>query len=242
MMRTLLSASLFCSTALLSTMASAVVDMKDKDLSPVSVHPWSGFYAGVNVGLIQHTLSITDNQAVTFNATIQQITNPSFSGGFQLGYRRQLNPSHIAPVLGLEFEMNFTDSSFNTLYGSPSALYQLNTHNKLSNVELVQLIGGVAVDQALFFLTAGLSISKVSGSMVNTDGAPFFESVNLDKTSAGGALGVGVEYALNEHFSARIKVDAIGANAYTAMDEMGNTYQIANHSILGTVGLNYQFG
>lgn len=207
-----------------------------------SQHNWSGFYAGANIGIIKHTLSVTDNQAASFYATIDQITNPKLSGGLQLGYRRQLNPQRVSAVYGLEFSANFSNASFSSIYGSTSALYQLQAKNELNNLQLLQLVGGIAVERTLFFIAAGLSSTHVSGSLVNMDGVPFFETLTLNKTSIGWALGAGVEYALTTKLSARFKVDVLEANAYTAYDDVGNSYQIASSNVQGVVGVNYKFG
>jgi outer membrane immunogenic protein len=238
-----LAASLFVSISLLSSAAFAQISFKDEAI-PFAVtapHDWTGFYAGLNAGAVRHTLSITDNQATTFNATIQEVSNPQFTGGFQLGYRRQLDLTKASGIYGLEFSANFSNATFNKEYGSAFALYQLSAENTLLNVCLLQLVGGIAADKALLFLTAGLSWTNLSGSMSSQTSVPFFNSFNVDKKALGTTVGAGFEYAFNEKISARLKVDAVTPNTYTTYNNVGDAFQISNSIVQGTFGVNYQF-
>ena len=233
--------TLFLSTVLFSTGIFANAPMKDEAIVNMPYH-WTGFYAGINAGFVRHSMSITDNQAVTFNATIEQKLNPKLTGGLQAGYRYQLLPSQISGVFGIEISDNFSDASFHKIYGSPTALYQLNSENTLKNLLLLQAISGIAVDRTFIFLALGLSWVNVSGSVVNTDGVPFFNSFDVSKEQIGGALGGGVEYAFNDKFSLRFKVDVILSDAFTSLDNAGNSYQVSNNILQGSFGLNYKFG
>lgn len=231
--------SLLISSLLVSPLATAGGVGKDDAL--LAAYNWSGFYIGANAGLIKHTMNITDNQANTFNATIEQTTNPKFGAGLQVGYRRQLAPMPTSGVFGLELSTVFTDASFNKEYGSPYALYQLSSYHKLKNTTLVQLIGGIAADRTYVFLAAGLAWTDVSGATINTDGVPFFNAFDVSKKQWGTALGCGIEYGLSEHLSARFKVDVIAGDAYSVWDNSANSYQVNNHIVQGTLGINYKF-
>ena len=236
--------SLFVSSSLLAFASVAHASLKDEIISARASVPynWSGFYAGFNAGVVKHTMNVTDIQATTFNATIQEISNPNFSGGLQAGYRRQLDLTKAFGVYGLEFSTNFSSATFNQEYGSPYALYQLNAENELKNVYLLQLIGGIAADKALLFFAAGLSWTNITGSMTTTDGVPFSTSFNASKQAFGTAVGGGVEYAFTKTMSARLKLDVITPNAYLAFDDLGNDFQISNNIVQSTVGVNYKFG
>jgi outer membrane immunogenic protein len=235
-----LAASLFVSLASLSSSTYAHNVYKD---APVALAPynWTGFYAGVNLGFVNHTLDITDNNATSFLATIQQVSNPYFTGGFQLGYRRQLDLTHVAGVYGLEFGANFSDASYNKEYGSPFALYQLTTKNNLKDALMLQIIGGIAADRTLLFIAGGLSWTNITGSVSNQIGTPFLSSFNLNQKSFGTAFGGGIEYGFSDAFSVRFKIDIITPDNYTVNDDSGNNFQITNSIVQGTVGLNYKF-
>lgn len=205
-------------------------------------YDWTGYYAGLNVGAINNTMNITDNQATTFYATIQQVSNPSLTGGLQIGYRRQLDLTKTSAVYGLEFSGNFANASYSKQYGSPFALYQVNIQSEVNNFCLLQFIGGLAADRALLFLAAGLSYTSLSGNVNNLNSSPFSSSFSLDKNAIGTAFGAGGEYAFTDTISARLKLDVITPNSYSMTDGAGNSYQISNSIVEGTVGLNYKFG
>jgi len=205
-------------------------------------HDWTGFYAGLNAGMVKHTMSITDIQASTFYATLQEVSNPSFTGGIQAGFRKQLSQSKASGVYGLELSANFSRAAFNQVYGSPFALYQLSAQNELKNVYLLQFIGGIAADKALLFLAAGLSWSNITGNMTSLDSVPFFNSFNAGKKVFGTAVGGGVEYAVTHAISARFKLDVITPNTYVSVGNTDFNFQISNSIVQGSIGVNYTFG
>ena len=226
-----------------STTSFAYLSLKGEDM-PTTVtapHNWTGFYAGLNAGAVNHTMNITDTQAVTFNATIQQVSNPKLTGGFQVGYRRQVDLTKASGVYGAELSANFANATFNKQYGSAFALYQLNAENKLQTLCLLQLTGGIAADKTLLFIAAGLSWANLSGNVTNVDGVPFFNSFNVGKKELGTAISGGIEYAYNDNISGRFKVDVITPNTYSTLDNAGNSYEISNTIVQGTVGVNYKF-
>jgi|GEM_PF-1984646 opacity protein-like surface antigen len=239
-----LCTSLVLSTAFLSSTVFAVSFNEWKQevmMPPASPYVWTGYYAGLNLGLVQHTMDITDVNASTFYATIQQNMNPKWIGGLQAGYRRQTDCLRVSTVYGIEFSADFANAKYSKEYGAPFALYQFDARNTLKDVLLLQLTGGIAVDRALFFLAAGLSWINISGSANNLDGAPFFNSYNLDKKQFGTALGAGIEYAVTQKISARFKVDVISANNYTTHDETGNAFEVSNRIVQAVLGVNYNF-
>lgn len=225
--------------ALISAKPFAHAPLKDEAIAPAS---WTGFYAGLNLGFLQHEMNITDIQASSFNATIQQSQNPDFTGGFQLGYRRQLDLSLLSGVVGLEFSANFADSKYSKDYGSPYALYELRAHNSLKNALLLEGIGGIAASQTLLFLAVGAAWTTVDGGVVNLYGLPFFNGFNPGKHTFSPAVGGGIEYAFNKKVSARFKVDVILPEVYSTVNNAGNPYQISNNIVQGTFAVNYQFG
>lgn len=238
-----LVASLFVTACLSSTAAFAHLSFKGED-QPVHVrapYNWTGFYAGLNIGGVKHTMNITDNQATTFNATIEQVTNPQFTAGFQVGYRRQLDMNRVSGVYGGEFSGHFSNAEFSKQYGSPFALYQLNAKNELMNLWLLQFIGGIAADRALLFFSAGFSYTDITGNVTNVTGAPFFNSFDVGKKALGTVVGAGVEYAFTDTLSARLKLDVITPNVYSTSDNTGGSFQISNNIVQGTLGINYKF-
>ena len=239
MKRYQLAASVLMSATFLSSATIAHVPLKDEVTSP---NYWTGFYAGLNVGVVKNTLNITDIQATTFYATIQQALNPQLTGGVQGGYRRQLDSARVSGVYGLEFSTNFLNAKFQQVYGSPFALYQLSAESALKNILLLEAIGGVAAGKTLLFLAAGISGVSTTGSVTNLDSVPFFNAFSLKKTMFGTAVGGGVEYVFFKTFSARFKVDFVMPNTYLTFDDTNNDFRISNNIVQGTLGVNYQFG
>jgi outer membrane immunogenic protein len=229
------------SALLLSSSAFAHISFKGEVMPANAPYNWTGYYGGLNVGIVNHTMNITDTQAVSFNGTIQQVSNPRFTGGFQLGYRLQLDPSRISGVYGLEFSTNFSNARFKKEYGSPFALYQLSSEHALQTVCLLQLMGGIAAERTLLFLTAGMSWANITGHVNNLDSIAFFNSFSVQKNELGTAVGGGIEYAITDTISARIKVDVITPHTYSTSDNNGNSYLISNNIVQGTFGLNYTF-
>lgn len=227
-----------CSTLLSSATFAYQTSLKGEVPTPYN---WTGFYAGLNGGIVNHTMNITDNQATSFNATIQQESNYDFLGGFQLGYRRQIDFAPVSGVYGIEFSGDFANASFSQDYGSPFSFYQLHSENELQNLFLLQLIGGVAADRTLLFLAAGVSRTNISGTTTNLDGAPFFNSFNMNKKQLGMALGGGIEYAFTQAISVRFKMDVIVPETYSTTDNIGDTFEISNSILQTTVGVNYRF-
>ena len=232
-----LTTPLLMSTLLLSTSSFAQPSLTS--IAPIN---WSGYYAGINAGAVKHTLNITDNNATSFYATIQEVSDLNFTGGVQAGYRRQLDVGKTSWLYGLEFSANFSNATFNQNYGSPFALYELNASNSLKNIYLLQLMGGIAADKTLLFLAAGLSWSNITGNMTSLDGVPFFNTLSFNKTAFGTAVGGGIEYAVSSAFSARFKLDVITPNQWLAIDDTGDSFQISNNIVQATVGINYRFG
>lgn len=236
-----LAASLFVCTALCTSSAFAHISLKGEAMpASAALYNWTGYYAGLNIGAVNHTMTITDIQAVAFNASIQQVSNPSITGGFQAGYRYQLDPTRTSGVFGVEFSANFSDASYSRQYGSPFAIYQINSENSLKNVCLLQLTGGIAADRTLLFLAAGVSWTNITGSNTNVDAIAFFHSFNVNNKALGTALGGGAEYAFNDKFSARLKLDVITPNTYSSTDDTGNSFQMASSVVQGTFAVNYK--
>lgn len=227
---------------LLSSSSFAGVSFKGEATTPIpTYYNWTGLYAGFNIGALNHTLDMTDVEATSFNATIQQVSNPKFTGGLQIGYRQQINFTHTSGVYGLELSSNFSNALFKKHYGSDFALYDFNVKHELKNATLLQLTGGIASDRTLLFLAAGLSWTSITGHVNSLNGAPFFNSFSVSKNQWGTAVGVGLEHACTENISLRFKVDMITPNTYTTSNETDSSFLIANHIVEATLGLNYKF-
>lgn len=228
---------------LLPSITLAATSFKDQLFSagPVSECGWNGYYGGFNVGVVEQTMNVTDTNATTFQGTIQQDSDLKPSIGLQIGYRRQLDMSKMTGVYGAELSTNFSNTQFNKQYGSPTSTYQLNSKNSLYNVSLLELTGGITAEKTLLFIAAGLSWVDISGTTTNQSGVPFFNSFNVGKNQFGSALGGGIEYAYNNKISVRFKVDVVNPSNYSTTDNVGDSFELSNRIVQGTLGLNYKF-
>ena len=230
---------LLASLFIFSSVASAS-NFKN-EMTPATFNRWTGFYAGLNIGLVNHTMSVTDTNAVAFMATIDQVSNARLIGGAQLGYRKQVDLSSVSGIYGVEVSAQFSNSEFNKQYGSPFALYQLDAANKLESVYLLELLGGIAANNTMLFITGGLSWINISGKTVNLDSIPFFNDYSVKKNVWGTTLGAGIEYAFNENWSARFKANVMIPNTYNVYDDVDDQFGISNHIVEASLGINYQF-
>jgi opacity protein-like surface antigen len=240
-----LAASAAVIAALCSSGVFAHVSLKG-DAMPVVELPynWTAYYGGFSIGAVDHNMKVTDVKATSFNSTIEQVSNPKFSVGFQAGYRRQVDLTKASGVFGIEASGQFSNASFKKTYGTPFAAYNLYARNELKNVFLLQLIGGIAADRTLFFLAAGLSWANVTGSWTNLAVGvvpPVPDSFNVNKKAIGTAVGGGIEYACTETLSLRFKADLVTPNAYTTYDGAGNDFLVSNSIVQATFGFNYKF-
>jgi outer membrane immunogenic protein len=223
--------------ALSASLFSPVAQASEKD--PRTAYDWSGFYAGLNAGFVKNKMTITDVNATSFYASLQEVTNPKGTVGVQAGWRRQLKLAQASGVYGVEVSANLSDAQNHRRYGSPFALYEFETDYKLKNVYLLEVIGGIAADRALLFLSAGVSWNRVDGNMTTLDSVPFFSTVHIKPKNVGAAVGGGVEYAFNDTLSARVKVDVICPNTRYVNDTLGAQFGVASTIVQGALGINY---
>lgn len=229
--------SLFAAFLLCST--SFAQGFKGEESTPTCL--WNGFYVGFNLGFLNHTMNITDVQATSFLATIEQVSNPRFSGGLQIGYRHQMDLNRVAAVYGLELSVNYSNAKYSRELGSPFATYQLRSEHEITALGLLELIGGIAVDRTFVFLAAGMSWVNISGTTTNLDSIAFFNSFSVSKKEFGTALGGGIEYALDKQLSVRFKVDVLTPRTYSVSDNVGDSFHVSNSIVQGTFGMNYKF-
>lgn len=231
-------AAILSSISLLSS--SAFASHYKGELPPTG-YRWTGWYAGINGGVVNHAMDITDTKGASYLSTLHQVTNPSMTGGLQVGYRHEVGLSEMAGVYGLELSANISNAAFNKQYGSPFSFYQLNFQHQLKNTALLEAIGGIAANKTLLFLAGGLSWVNIEGKTTNQDAIAFFNSFNVSNQVFGTALGGGIEYAFDDKMSVRFKVDVIMPTTYSVYDNTGNSYLISNSVVQAVFGLNYKF-
>jgi outer membrane immunogenic protein len=218
-----------------------------------SIPSWAGFYAGVNLGVIDdHSRQTTfglHNPPPNINYCWANDCNFNNSqtavgvlGGAQLGYNFQT----ANWVYGVEADFDFSSARKTTTgvdNGSPVAgNWTIKTGVEALGTARLRL--GYAFDRALVYATGGLAYAK----MVNTfqGGTNPFSPYSWSGTGwrTGYTVGGGLEYLLTERLS--IKGEALyynlGQKDHLSISQPA-TMEITDHmsGYLVRAGLNYRF-
>jgi outer membrane immunogenic protein len=120
-----------------------------------------------------------------------------FIGGGQVGYNWQFRHA----VVGIETDFDYLSLNQSTrLFALPAGNVGPTLHDSIQWLGTVRGRAGLAIDNVLTYLTAGLAY----GSTRHTNVHPFFNvdpNFNLSSTKVGFVAGVGAEYALDPRWS-----------------------------------------
>ncbi len=203
---------------------------------PAPAFSWSGFYAGVNAGGYFLDSSLTT--AVTFSKE----TGAGVLAGATVGYTWQ---SRDSIVVGAEADRGDRGK---TAISKPGATVASSNEGFLGTARARR---GFAFDRALIYATGGAAIGNVPAPKTLTMplyGYSGVRSGDNPATKLGWALGVGVEYAFNERWSAKGeylyaslgKKTLVYLSPVTALTNGLVPSQNAMHIL--RLGLNYRFG
>lgn len=195
---------------------------------------WTGFYVGGNVGGVWgHSVQTVDID--TFGGV--PADDSKFSGligGVQAGYNYQI--SNI--VFGIEADYDWANAKKSVV-----TLANFDTHNMaFSGLGTVRGRVGLAYDRFLPYVTGGVAFARLQNEIVDT-GVPF-GTVNRGSTATGWTAGGGLEYAFDNHWSAKAeylyvkfpdKTVALSTGGYNFQFTFKDSEQIAR------VGVNYKF-
>jgi outer membrane immunogenic protein len=203
-----------------------------KKAPPPPVFTWSGCYAGLHVGGdFGHS-----NWSAPSSSIVGMSTAGALGGG-QLGCNYQVNGF----VVGGEAEIWGSGLSGSASLDPKGTLVNLKARSDLAGD--VALRGGVAFDRALVFVKAGLAMTQYRYDYA-------IPSVPLSATGrsddSGLLIGLGLEYALDAHWSLKAEYDYInyGSKAsalYVAGQSTGAPLSFANTENIVKAGANYRF-
>jgi outer membrane immunogenic protein len=193
------------------------------------VYNWSGFYVGGHVG---------GGFADSTWSDIATGGNDTFSkGGFLGGAQAGVNAQFNWLVVGLEGDFSWTGLKGS---GTDSLGDSINTKTEWTSTVTGRI--GAAFDRLLVYGKGGLAIAEDQSSL--TDTVATTSSTSFMRT--GWTAGAGLEYALDEHWSARAEYDYL---------DFGSKALNFNTPLLGPVtsnaslnvqevkaGLNFRFG
>lgn len=226
--------------------------------------PWTGFYAGGNVGYGWTGVDTTDGFLETAgtvfgigpvlpverypSADSKGSLDGAFGGG-QLGYNMQYD----AFVVGVEADIQGGDMGQSTSFIASDAGPTFRTSSSLDYFGTVRGRLGVVTNGVLLYATGGLSFGQGQGSVSVTPGTPDAPGVGgpyngKDSQSyLGYAVGAGGEIPLSDMLSLKIEYLHVGLGSETyrfnLADSDGSFVQTKEAVSLDTVrgGLNVHF-
>ncbi|MGY3505856.1 opacity protein-like surface antigen [Bradyrhizobium sp. USDA 4471] len=214
--------------------ASLAADLPLKARAAKTVYDWTGFYVGGHVAYGDASFGPGSNPLPEQGALLPHSAT-GFSGGYQLGYNRQLSNR---VVLGIEADATFTSPTD----GPALARSPVPFNTTMDYVGTVRGRAGYAFDRFMPYVTGGVAWGHTHINVNDTDGVtPLFP---VGHYQAGWTAGLGLEYAVSGNWTAKAE--------YEYVDLSRKTYDLSGFG-LGTVnvdprihlfklGLNYQFG
>lgn len=156
------------------------------------VYDWNGFYAGVVGGWGSSTITYSN----TAGGTPFELGGSGWLIGGTLGYNHQWDMF----VLGVEGDVAFANigAGQTAVPGGGTIGYTIN------GIATLRGRAGVAFDQALLYVTAGVAGANVASTSV-------FAGVtrNANTTHVGWVAGVGAEYAVTDDWSIKAEYNYV---------------------------------
>jgi outer membrane immunogenic protein len=210
---------------------------------------WSGFYIGLNAGVAGLQTDITDLDGWISNSEgkTTSLEDTNVAGGGQAGYNWQKG----AFVFGLEVDADYLNTEKSFTFQNKGDAFQWR--GKVDFQGSLRARAGIAVDKALIYATSGVAVSH-GGSYFRefgeTEEAGHQEIARQDDWQAGFVGGVGVEYKLNCHWSARMEAlyshypESTNLVEPYAQQSSNNNFRFSAQNDVYSVrfGINYLFG
>lgn len=197
---------------------------------PVRLFTWRGFYVGLNGGYAWGSGDPTVISDGINAGTISAIDPSGFLGGGQVGYNAQFGNF----VLGAEADIQggWVDGSAAGVAGLAGPASASSDLNWLSTL---RARAGFAADRMLIYATGGVAWADMDLS-ANVGGTRFSGSDTL----TGYAIGGGVEWALDNNWTARAEYLYVDLDNARLTDGLNSaTFDNAFHTM--RVGINYKF-
>lgn len=150
---------------------------------------WNGLYAGLSLGEGTHTTSALDNDYYYYGGT-QEFNSKALTYGLQGGINHQKG----SLVLGAELSYTFTDNEDALRYDT-----NVRVANELNSVLSLRGRAGLAVDNALVYMTLG--VAQMDAEHDWNDGVN--DRFRASTDGLGAIYGIGVEAKLNDQMSVR---------------------------------------
>ncbi|QCK86263.1 porin family protein [Phreatobacter aquaticus] len=186
------------------------------------VFNWTGFYAGLNVG-------------VGIANTNFSVLAPGFPGsgsglvgGAQIGYNHQINNF----VIGVEGDLGYFGVSRSAVVGGATVNWKTTWDASL------RARAGVAIDRTLLYVTGGVAFADLTLRQTPAGGA----TVSGSQTRVGWTLGAGIEHALTQNWT--VRAEYLYANYGSKIIRSNNggvtdPVSLQEHKV--RIGVNYLF-
>jgi outer membrane immunogenic protein len=218
---------------------------------PPSVPTWAGTYIGLQGGIAWHDGSFSvDHGLFAGDQFLEQKKAGGTVGGL-LGYNWQQGGF----VYGVEGDWNWvggktsrTAPDFNSGFQTLSNSYDVNW------LATLRARAGLAFDATLLYVTGGLAFGHVKNSVeASINAVPIAQSFSQNETRVGWTAGVGAEYMLTQHWTARaefryvdlgkasVSCGVSGAPDFDGCISNGYRGEFSNRLMLGLIGLAYKF-
>jgi outer membrane immunogenic protein len=248
---------LACATAvaLIAANAASAADMglpvKGRALEPE--WNWSGFYAGLNAGYARGTTVWNDLDGAlnSVGGTFANESANGFIGGGQIGYNWQFRHA----VFGLEADFDYLSLDRTTTLLDLSGAGGTADHlrDAIRWLGTVRGRAGLALDNVLFYLTAGLAYGQTDHSVTSSvNGSPgLSETHDFNAFKVGPVAGGGIEFGLDPRWSVKAEALYVDLGRHTGVIHGDNI--ALSRTVVGRLetldtmwivraGVNYRFG
>lgn len=193
------------------------------------IYNWTGVYVGAHLGGDYSSSSWSDPLGGTSNDTF---SGWGFLGGAQVGANAQFNRL----VIGVEGDFSWLNSNNN---GTDSIGEGLNTNLQWTSTVTGRV--GAAFNRLLVYGKGGLALGEDQSTLTDLGGNTATDS----SLRTGWTVGAGLEYALDDNWSAKIEYDYLGFGAQnmnftTPLESVSSNASLNAQEL--KAGLNFRFG
>jgi len=202
---------------------------------PPPVATWAGCYVGGAIGAVNHRMSGT---VTDFEGSQGPFNASSKTGGIYGGYLgcQWQNRSF---VYGIEGDFSGLGGNGVTQVGPFDT--DMGFSSKAQWLSTIRGRAGLAVDNAMVYLTGGVAIAEIKTSIFDFTGT----GPSVTNTNVGWTVGAGVEYMFTPHWIGRLEflyADLGNKGSGTLIgDGTPYTSSISHELMLGRVGLAYKW-
>jgi outer membrane immunogenic protein len=239
-------------SAIVLAQAAGAADLQLKAPPPLLPPLWTGWYVGLDGGVVHHDAFFNDLSNVFRTGTFSS----NQTGGF-VGVNAGFNWQQGSFVYGIEADWNWVGAKAGETWGCPLAFCSsLVTSHDVPWIATVRGRAGLAVDATLFYFTGGLAFGQVKNSaLVFTgpgNGNVLLASTTENTTRVGWTAGAGVEHMITRNWTVRAELRYVDLGRSTrtcvpggaALDPdfcAGYRGQFSNSMFKGLVGVDYKF-